>query len=47
MIGIRPTMALIPSDSDVQKAPIIHRAALCYIFFNLDRFLKMKAFLKN
>jgi len=30
---MRPAMALMPSDSAVQKAPVIQRAALCFLQF--------------
>ena len=40
-------MALIFLDSDMQKASMIHKAALYCIFLSSDRFLKVKAFLKN
>jgi len=46
-MGIRPTMALIPSDEEVQKAPVIQRAALCCIFFNSVMFLVIGVPLKN
>jgi len=32
---MRPAMALIPSDGEVQKVPVIQRAVLCCIFFSL------------
>jgi len=40
-------MALIPSDGEVRKAPVIQRATLCYIFFNLVIFLTIGVPLKN
>jgi len=46
-MGIRPTMASIPSDDKVQKAPVIQRAALLCIFFNSVIFLAMGAPFKN
>jgi len=47
VIGMRPAMALMPSDKDVQKAPVIHRATLHCIFFSLVMFLTIGAPLKN
>jgi len=47
MIGMRPAMALMPSDGEVQKAPVIQRAALHCIFFSLVMFLTIGAPLKN
>ena len=47
MIGTKPAIALIPSDSNVQKAPVIHKAAFCCIFFSSDRFVQVKVSLKN
>jgi len=32
---MRPVMALMPLDGEVRKAPVIQRATLRYIFFNL------------
>ena len=42
-MGMRPAMALMPLDREVQKTPIIQRAALCCIFFNLVMFLTIGA----
>jgi len=47
MIGMSPTIASIPSEEEVQKASVIHRAVLCCIFFNLVIFLTVGAPLKN
>jgi len=44
---MRPVMASIPSDSEVQKAPVIQRVALHCIFFSLDMFLMIGVPLKN
>jgi len=44
---MRPAMALMPLDRKVWKIPVIQRAALCCIFFNLVMFLTMGAPLKN
>jgi len=44
---MRPAIASTPLDGDVQKAPVIHKAALCCIFFNFVRFLTVGAPLKN
>jgi len=46
-MGMRPAMASIPSDGEVQKAPVIQRAALCCIFFNSVMFLMVGVPLKN
>ena len=46
-MGMRPAIALTPSDGDVQKAPVIHRAALRCIFFNSVMFFTVRALLKN
>ena len=46
-MGMRPAMALMPLDGEVRKTPVIQRAALCCIFFNLVMFLTMGAPLKN
>jgi len=46
-MGMRPAMALMPLDREVQKAPVIQRAALHCIFFNLVMFLTIGAPLKN
>jgi len=39
-MGMRPAIASMPSDGEVQKAPVIQRAALRYIFFSLVMFLQ-------
>jgi len=44
---MRPAIASIPSEGDVQKAPVIQRAALHCIFFNLLIFLTIGMPLKN
>jgi len=44
---MRPAIASIPSDGEVQKAPVIQRAALLCIFFNSVIFLTMGVPLKN
>ena len=46
-MGMRPAMASIPSEGDVRKAPVIQRAALLCIFFNLVMFLTIEVPLKN
>jgi len=46
-MGMRPAMALIPSDGKVQKAPVIQRTALHCIFFSSVKFFMMGASLKN
>jgi len=46
-MGVRPAMALMPSDGEVRKAPVIQRAALCCIFFSSVMFFTMGAPLKN
>ena len=46
-MGIRPTMASMPSDGKVRKAPVIQSAALCCIFFSSVMFLTIGAPLKN
>ena len=33
-MGMRPVMASMPSDGEVQKAPVIQRTALRFIFFS-------------
>jgi len=40
-------MALMPLDDKVQKAPVIQRATLYCIFFNLFMFFMMGVPLKN
>jgi len=47
VMGMRPTMALMPLDGEVQNAPVIQRAALCCIFFNSVMFLMIGVPLKN
>jgi len=44
---MRLAIALIPSDGNVQKTPVIYKAALCCIFLSSDRFLTVGAPLKN
>jgi len=44
---MRPAMASMSLDREVQKAPMIQRAALCYIFFSSVMFLMVRAPLKN
>jgi len=46
-MGMRPAIALMPSEGDVQKAPVIQRAALHCIFFSSLTFLTIRAPLKN
>jgi len=46
-MGMRPAMASMPSDGEVQKAPVIQRAALHCIFFSSVMFLMIGAPLKN
>jgi len=46
-MGMRPAMASTPLDGEVQKVPVIQRAALCCIFFNLVMFLTIETPLKN
>jgi len=46
-MGMRPAMASMASDGEVQKAPMIQRAALHYIFFSLVMFFMIGAPLKN
>jgi len=41
-MGMRPAMALMPSDSDVKKVLVIYRAAQHCIFLSLDKFLKIR-----
>jgi len=45
--GMRPAMASMPSEGDVQKAPVIQRAALHCIFLSLLMFLTIGVPLKN
>jgi len=44
---MRPAIASMPSDGEVQKAPIIQRAALHCIFFSSVMFFMMGAPWKN
>jgi len=44
---MRPAMALMPLDGDVQKAPVIQRATLHCIFLSLNMFFTIGAPLKN
>ena len=44
---MRPAIASMPLDEDVQKASVIHKAALHYILFNSIRFFTVGALLKN
>jgi len=46
-MGMRPAMASMPSDREVQKVPVIQRAALRCIFFSSVMFLMIGAPLKN
>jgi len=46
-MGMRPAMASMPSDREVQKASVIQRAALRCIFFSSVMFLTIGAPLKN
>jgi len=46
-MGMRLAMALMPSDGEVWKAPVIQRAALCCIFFSSVMFFTIGAPLKN
>jgi len=46
-MGIRPTMPSMPSDREVQQAPVIQKAALHCIFFSLLVFFTMGVPLKN
>ena len=46
VIGMRPAIALILSERDVQKA-VIQRATFCCIFFSSLIFLTIRAPLKN
>ena len=47
MIGIRPVIASMPSEGNIQKVPVIQRAALHCIFFSLLTFFTIRAPLKN
>jgi len=44
---MRPTIASMSSDSNIQKVPVIHKAALCCIFLSSDRLLIVEEPLKN
>ena len=44
---MRPAIASTPSEGDMRKAPVIHRAALHCIFFSSVMFLTIGAPLKN
>ena len=44
---MRPAIASTPSEGDVWKAPVIHKAALHCIFFNSVIFFIIRAPLKN
>jgi len=44
---MRLAIASMSSNGDVQKAPVIHKAALHCIFFNSVRFFTIGAPLKN
>jgi len=46
-MGMRPAMASMPSDGEVQKAPIIQRATLRCIFFSSVMFFTIGVPLKN
>jgi len=46
-MGMRPAMASMPLDGEVQKVPVIQRAALRCIFLSLLTFLTIEAPLKN
>jgi len=46
-MGIRPVMASMSSDGEVQKTPMIQRIALHCIFFNSVMFLTIGMLLKN
>jgi len=46
-MGIRPAMASMPSDREVQKVPVIQRAAPCCIFLSSLTFLTIRSPLKN
>jgi len=47
VMGMRPAIASMSSEEDVQKAPVIQRAALCCIFLSLLTFFIIGAPLKN
>ena len=44
---MRPAIVSIPSEGDVQKVPVIQRAALCCIFLSSLIFFTIGAPLKN
>ena len=44
---MRPAIASMPSEGDIQKAPVIQRTALHCIFLSLLIFLTIRAPLKN
>ena len=44
---MRPTIALMLSDRNVQNAPVIYKTALCCIFLSSDKLLTVRASLKN
>jgi len=44
---MRSAIVLIPSNRNVQKAPVIHRAALRYILLSLAILLTVGTPLKN
>jgi len=44
---MRPAIASTSSDREVQKVPVIQRAALYCIFFNSVMFLTIRVSLKN
>jgi len=46
-MGMRPAIALMPSEGEVWKTLVIQRATLCCIFFNSVIFLIIEAPLKN
>jgi len=46
-MGMRSVMALMPSNGEIRKVPIIQRAALCCIFFSSVMFLTIGVPLKN
>jgi len=44
---MRSAIASMPSDSEVQKAPVIYKTALYCILFSSMRFLTVRVPLKN
>jgi len=46
-MGMRLAIASTPSDGDMRKAPVIHKAALHCIFFSSVMFFIVGALLKN